>query len=50
VDIGATKFVARYRALKRDLPECRWIEGPILDPIRSSLEIVRFAAQAFRSD
>jgi hypothetical protein len=50
VDIGATKLIARYRTLKRDLPECRLIEGPILNAIRSSLEIVRFAAQAFRSD
>jgi hypothetical protein len=23
VDIGATKLIARYRTLKRDLPECR---------------------------
>jgi hypothetical protein len=28
VDIGAPKIIARYRTLKRDLPECRQIERP----------------------
>jgi hypothetical protein len=34
VDLGATKPIARYRTLKRNLAECRWIEGLILNPIR----------------